>query len=195
MKPRGTQFKNLRRVSKVANTSSFFVEVVRTRTQRWKMSENSPHIWFFRSLAFSETICSAEKSKISSLMVRVKDTTRKACHKEKTKRKQDKRITSRAWEWPCYSHRESRWFCWHQPVPKWRWVTYGATPASKPLVKRRGQIHLACWNERGGEKRKKKKEKERKKENEKEKIEKDPPGRESSWVSWWRASPGKRAED
>ena len=64
--PRGIQFKNRRRVSRVALISEVFCASSRTSEQSLKISENSPHIWFLRFFILVCVICSAEKSKISS---------------------------------------------------------------------------------------------------------------------------------
>lgn len=66
MYPSGIQFKNRRRVSRVALISDDFLASSRTSEQSLKISENSPHIWFLRFLIFVCVICSAEKSNISS---------------------------------------------------------------------------------------------------------------------------------
>lgn len=66
MYPSGIQFKNRRRVSKVALINDDFIPSAKTSEQSLKISENSPHIWFLRFLIFVCVICSAEKSKISS---------------------------------------------------------------------------------------------------------------------------------
>lgn len=64
--PRGIQFKNLKRVSRVTATSGTFCELSMTNWQSWKICENSLHIVSFKCFAFVWVICPLEKSKTSS---------------------------------------------------------------------------------------------------------------------------------
>ena len=60
MYPRGIQLRNLSRVSRVALMSDVFCASSRISEHNLKISENSPHIWFFRFLTLAWVICSAE---------------------------------------------------------------------------------------------------------------------------------------
>ena len=66
MYPSGIQFKNRSKVSRVAFINEVFCASSRISEHNLKISENSPHIWFFKFFVLACVICSAEKSKISS---------------------------------------------------------------------------------------------------------------------------------
>ena len=66
MYPRGIQLRNRRSVSNVALMSEVLWASSKISEHNLKISENSPHIWFFKFLTLAWVSCSAEKSNTSS---------------------------------------------------------------------------------------------------------------------------------